>query len=393
MGKLAEEERWKKEEDVASLACRTSLRHGKAFPQDQKSGVLLPVQAKLTYNQGVRILAVIITTLFGLSVWAEGEQMGTFRFSEFSLSPRARVQEPSEGGFELQQSWIGFEWVKDENLSGELSFGTSDLVQPAIWYSTKEGDVALVHAALKAKTPYFDVRAGLLPIPNGYEGAFPDWEQSLPETRVRRHRWFTKRDVGVEFKAETKPFLTSLTVHNGESGANSDQKVWVTGLWRYFNPQGYGALATAEVGRTDARSTAKSVAGSADEGFSFDPTDSAKIRHGSIALYRKWGRHLVLAEIGKGEILQKDEKHAFNWGHFDICANLGGDLNLLFRYEQSQSDVTSTANLVKSTGAGVSVSSSDRLSSVTLWGNKNTQSPEKQDDEFLLLFRLNSNFL
>jgi len=342
---------------------------------------------------GVRTTVCILILLISHLAWAEGEQMGTFRFSEFSMSPRVRVEEPSQGGFELHQSWIGFEWKRDENLSGEMSFGTSDLVRPAIWYPTKDGDLAMVHAALKAKTPYVDIRAGLLPIPNGYEGAFPEWELSLPETRVRRHAWFTKRDIGVEIKSETKPWLTSVTIHNGESASNLDQKVWVTGLWRYFNSYGYGVLGTASVGRTDARSTTLSTAASADEGFAFDPMDASKIRQGSLALYRRWGRHLLLAEIGKGEILQKDDKHAFVWGHFDMCANLGGDLNLLLRYEQSQSNTQSVGTIVKSTGFGFSVSSSDRLSSVTLWGNKNNQSPEKQDDEFLLLFRLNSNFL
>lgn len=319
--------------------------------------------------------------------------MGTFRFSEISLSPRARVEEPSQGGFELQQSWIGFEWKRDESLSGEISFGTADLIAPAIWYPTKAGDMALVHAALKAKTPFLDIRAGVLPVPNGFEGAFPEWELLLPETRIRRHRWFTKRDVGVEFKAETKPWLTSLTVHNGESGGNLDQKVWATGLWRFQNSQGYGALATASVGRTDARSTTSSTANSADEGFFFDPAEASKIRQGSFALYRRWGRHLLLAEVGKGEILQLDEKHAFVWGHADVCANLGGDLNLLLRYEQSQANTQNRDTIVKSSGLGFSVSSKDRLSSITLWGNKNNQSPEKQDDELLLVFRLNSNFL
>ena len=342
---------------------------------------------------GVRTSFFLLLTMISQLALAEGEQMGTFRFSEFSLSPRLRIEEPSQGGFELHQSWIGFEWKRDERLSGEMSFGTADLVAPAIWYPTKEGDLALVQAALKARTPYMDIRAGLLPIPNGYEGSVPEWELSLPETRVRRHRWFTKRDIGVELRAETKPWLTSVTVYNGESGANLDQKVWATALWRYLNPEGMGALATATVGRTDARSTTLSTAGSADEGFVFNPGEASKSRQGTLALYRRWGRHLVLAEIGKGEILQLDDKHGFNWGHFDMCANLGGDLNLLFRFEQSQSDLSDRETIVRSTGLGFSVSSSDRLSSVTLWGNKNAESPERLDDELLLMFRLNSNFL
>lgn len=324
---------------------------------------------------------------------ADGEQMGTFRFSEFSLSPRGRLQEPSTGGFELKESWIGFEWLRDESLSGEISFGTSDLIAPAIWYPDRDHQLQLVQAAVKAKTAYLDIRAGLLSIPNGYEGAFPEWEWSLPETRVRAHRWFTRRDYGVELRAETKPYLVSVTLHNGESGENVDQKTWVTGQWRYFNSNGFGILSTAEVGRTDAQSTTGSIANSADEGFDFDPLDAAKFRSGTLAVFRKWNRHLILLEYGRGEILQKDQKHPFAWGHFDVCANLGGDLNVLMRYEQSQSNTHDAGTTVKSGGLGVSVSSKDRLSMVTLWANKNSESPDRQNDEALLIFRLNSNFL
>lgn len=338
------------------------------------------------------ILFLILAT--GLSAWADGEQMGTFRFSEFSLSPRGHLQEPSSGGVELKESWIGFEWIRDESLSGEISVGTADLVAPAIWYPEKTGSqLQLVQAAIRGKTPYLDIRAGLLPIPNGYEGAFPEWEWSLPETRARAHRWFIRRDLGVEFRAETKPFLSTVTLHNGESGENTDQKMWATGQWRYLDSFGYGILGTAEVGRTDAKSSAGSIANSADEGFRFDPNDAAKIRQGTLAFFRKWNRHLILLEYGRGEILQSDEKYGFAWGHFDVCANLGGDLNLLMRYEHTQSNTNDSATIVKSTGLGISVSSKDRLSMVTLWANKNSESPDRQNDEALLIFRLNSNYL
>lgn len=319
--------------------------------------------------------------------------MGSFRFSEFSLSPRAKVQEPSSGGFELKESWIGFEWQRDESLSGEISFGTADLIAPAIWYGTQKTGLQLVHAVVQAKTPYVDVRAGLLPIPVGYEGSFPEWELSLPETYVRSHRWFTRRDYGVEFKTMTKPWMSSFTLHNGESAENLDQKMWAAGQWRYLNPEGVGILFTGQVGRTDPVSTMGSPAATPTEGFLFDSSDTAKFRHGTLALFRKWKRHLVLLEGGRGEILQKDEKNPFAWGHLDICANLGGDLNLLMRYEHVQSNTKDAETVVKSTGLGFSVSSSDRLSMVTLWANKITEATEVPNDQALLIFRLNSNFL
>lgn len=367
------------------------------FPQDQKKGSSLLKRLAFRYtkqvNQRPKLIPFLLATLMGFQAFADGEQMGTFRFSEFSLSPRGKLQEPSSGGFELKESWIGFEWKRDESLSGEISFGTSDLIAPAIWYPTNTKQLQLVHAAIKAESEYFDVRAGLLPIPVGFEGSVPEWEWSLPETRVRSRRWFTRRDYGVEVKAETKPFLASLTVHNGESGENLDQKMWVAGLWRYLNSQGFGILMTGQVGRTDPQASTGSVAAGADDGFLFDPSDTAKFRHGTFAVYRKWKRHLVLAELGRGEILQQDQKNPFAWGHFDVCGNLGGDLNVLFRYEHSQSNTKDAATVVRSTGLGVSISSSDRLSMVTLWANKHHESPDKANDEALLIFRLNSNFL
>ena len=37
------------------------------------------------------------------------EALGQFRFSEFSLQPRLRLEEPGQGGFEIRQTWLGFE--------------------------------------------------------------------------------------------------------------------------------------------------------------------------------------------------------------------------------------------------------------------------------------------
>lgn len=315
--------------------------------------------------------------------------MGSFRFSEFSLAPRAFVKEPSAGGFDLKESWIGFQWERDESLGGEISIGSSDLVVPAVWYSTRSDQLSLVFAAVRAKTAYFDIRAGLLSIPNGFEGAVSEGEWQLPITRVRSHRWFVRRDYGLEIKSESKPFLTSVTVHNGESGPNLDEKLWTTFLWRVLTSEGYGILATGEMGRTDAKSTALAASAISDEGFQLDPKESAKFRHGSFALFKKWRRNLVLLEAGRGEIIQNDEKHPFDWGHLDICGNLGGDLNLLFRYEHSQSDLKNTETMVRSTGFGFSLSSPDRLSSLTLWGNKT----EKQGSEALIIFHLSSHLL
>lgn len=324
--------------------------------------------------------------------FAEGEKAGRFEFSEFSLSPRAYLQEPGQNGFELKESWISFRWERDESLDAEIGLGSGDLIAPAIWFAPKAETVELTKAFIRAKTPYVDVRAGILEIPFGYEGAFPEWEWTMPITHVRENRWFIRRDYGIEFRSEHKPFLTTLTIHNGESATNDDGKLWVTGQWRFLTSDGIGLLGSGQVGNTKPESTQNSVAAS-QEGFVFDPTQSAKIRQLSIAVFRKWHRHLILAEYGRGDVLQNDDKNPFGWGHIDGSWNVKGDLNLLARYEQWQANLRDPSTVKKSYGAGVAVTSADRLSMVTLWLNKNQEKPEINNDEILILFRLNSNFL
>ncbi len=325
--------------------------------------------------------------------FADGESLGHFSFHEFSVSPRMRVEEPKRGGFELKETWIGFEWRRDESLSALFGLGSSDLVLPAVWYTPKPQQLEFVAASVNAETPYVNFHAGLLAVPFTYEGEKPEWEWALPATRVRRQSWFTKRDFGIEFEFHSGSYLTKVFIHNGEGATNADNRLWYTGLWQYKDTEGYAALLSASTGGTGPESTLGSVAPGPALGFVFDPTQDAKIRLGSLAIFRRWLRHLVLVEVGRGETIQLDTKHPFAWGHLDLAWNLGGDLSFLFRYEQTQNDLQTTETIVKSSALGLQISSEDRLSSISLMAVKNQESPEKQNDEFLLQFRLNSNFL
>lgn len=342
----------------------------------------------------IQLFISILLLLVAVFANASGEKLGNFEFSEITLVPSFELEEPSSGGFNLSKSWIGFRWNKEETVSAVFNIGTRDLIRPAIWFETKEGDIALTLAAIEIKYEYFDLRAGLLPIIQSFESSRPEWDLLLPETRVRKHRWFVKRDYGIEIRTKFNEFLGVWSVHNGESAANLDQKVWSSGMWSFQNSWGFGSMVTAFVGRTDARSTAQSKGTAIDEGFNFDISEPAKFRQGAFAIYRSWGKNLVLAEIGKGEILQKDDKQGFNWGHFDICSEVDKNWSLLARYEHSQANVRRSETITKSTGFGFAYSTDDRLSQITVWAQKNQQQPEdRADDEFLLQYRMNSNLL
>lgn len=323
--------------------------------------------------------------------FGQGERMGVFRFSDFSMSPRISVAEPSSGGITLKESWIGFEWVKDENLRAELSFGTADLRAPAIWFSSDDQELEIIEAYVEGRSDYLDIRAGFLDIPHGYEGSVPEWEWMIPATRARRMGWFIRRDYGLEIKAQRGRFTTSFTVHNGESASNDDQKMWYTGLWRVQGDQGWGVLWTASFGLTTPVSTAGSEA--ATEGFIFDKTKAAKIRMGTMALFRKWDRNFALIEYGRGDAIQNEIKNPYEWGHVDMSYNLSEDIHILGRYEKNHSNLKLKSTIKNSYGLGFAFSSKDRLSMMSLYVIKNQELNQTTNDELLFTFRLNSNKL
>ena len=342
-----------------------------------------------------RIFIFLLIFNFGQNLWAaETERLGRFEISEFSLSPRLRLQEPGTGGFELSESWIGFEWTRDEDVRGVLKLGSSDLSAPAIWYTPQvRPSFGVSEAWMEGRSLYGDVRAGLLVVPQGFEGISPEWDSVLPETRARRKSWFVKRDFGLQFRWQRPHWDTSITVHNGESGDNLDGKYWVSGHWRYKDSDGNGALATAGVGQTKSIATSGSNAALPENGFVFDPNADAKIRQTSLAIFRENKRNLFLIEAGKGEILQNEETNSFFWGHCDLVWNWGGDASLLARYEQDQPNQKDSSTIVKSSGLGFSLSSHDNLQSLTVFANHIEEKPEVPSDELWMIFRIHSSFL
>jgi hypothetical protein len=303
------------------------------------------------------------------------------------------VAEPSEGGIELVESSMGFLWLRDETLSAHFAIGTPDLISNSIWFSESErSELALIRAYLEAKTRMMNFRVGRMQVPFGFEGSRPEWYQLLPQSLVRRADWFVERDDGLEIEAVQKPFSVRFMVHNGESGSQKDSRTWATGQWRYINDKGHFVLLSGSVGGTGSESTSGSTR-AGDAGFVFYPNQKAKFRMGALSLGREWARSLFLLEAGQGQILQGDQKESFQWGQADLAWNLGGDLALLARHEFRQANKKDLNSKIESHGLGFSVSAKDRLSQFSLFFRQIHERPQTENNEALLLFRLNSNIL
>lgn len=341
---------------------------------------------------GVFVCWTFVCSTASAAYSGDGEQMGEFRFSDFSLAPQLRLQEPGEGGFELRSSLIGFEWRKDETLRGVFVIGTNDINQSAMWFNTlTKPTLDLVEGYLEGKSNIGDMRVGLLNPHQGFEGAFPEWSWALPESRARRNGWMIKRDWGLQLRFASGSFLTAFTLHNGETTSNADGKFWYSGLWQWKNSSGLGMLVSASVGNTKQASTSTSTI--ANQGFVFDKTLDSKIRYGIFSLFREDEHSLVLLEFGRGDYVQSDIKNPYAWGRADLSWNFGGDLSMLLRFEQTQADLKNPNSIIQSSSVGFAMYSKNRLQSLTLLATGQREDPSVANDELLLLFKLNSKFL
>lgn len=347
----------------------------------------------MRFFQMAKILILAITTLVQVKVYAQ-ENLGVFRFSEFSLKPLLHLQEESGSAFQIQATYLGFEWRRDENLRGQMLLGSSDLIQPAVWFSpVTEPAFGIVEAYLEGRSIYGDFRAGLVNLQMGYEGAMPEWAWVLPPTHFHQQAWMIARDFGFQFHFTTYPFTTMFTISNGETTTNNpNNKFWYSSLFELKNSEGLGILFTAQVGQTTTAATGGSnpTLAQSKYGFAFNPNLDAKIRVGSISFFQDDGRSLYLLEGGSGDILQSSTINSFAFGHIDFAIRLVGDLNLLLRYEQDQTNMSDYTTVTKSSSLGFMLTSKDKLQSFTMMGTVNQLVSQYPDNELQLIFRLNS---
>jgi hypothetical protein len=325
------------------------------------------------------------------------ENLGTFRFSEFSLKPLLHVQEENNSEFSVQTTYLGFEWKRDENLRGQLLLGSSDMIQPAVWFGQPNLPAfGIVEAYLEGRSPFGDFRAGLVDLEQGYEGAVPEWAWVLPPTHFHQNGWLINRDFGFQFRFATYPFRTLFTISNGESSAtNPDNKFWYSGLWELKNSEGLGVLMTAQEGETTPLSTNgtnPSIAATTYK-FVFNPAVNSKIRVGTLAVFKDDGHSLYLIEAGSGDILQSGQTNSFAFGHVDVAWHVGGDTTILARVEQDQANNSNYATAVTSSSLGLMLTSKDKLQSFTLMGTVNQNSTNFPSNELQVIFRLNSRYL
>jgi len=320
------------------------------------------------------------------------ERMGSFDISEVFLNPVLEFQGEEDGGFLLRDSYIGFQWSRGEQFNAVLKLGSSDLVEPAIFFNrSPQNSFGLTEMYMEGESRIGAIKVGLLKTGFGFESNFQQWTAILPPSRIRSGRWYAQRDYGLQLSWNSAPWETSITVHNGESLPAQDGRFWATAHWLYRGNRdgGFRLLVTAQTGQSKPAATNASAA--AAEGFLFDGNEASKIRQGTLALIYEWHRSLWLLEGHSGQILQKDLKHPFVGGRMDAVIHLGGDLGLLLRHEKLAPDQGNPLKNEAASTLGFVLHSKDQLYSLSIYGTALQEESSIKNDIYGAQFRIRSH--
>jgi hypothetical protein len=302
---------------------------------------------------------------------------------DLALGPGVEAQEVKSGGIFLKRSWLGHRLSLDSQLNLEARWGSEDLSQKAIWFERNPNSFDIKDLFIEYNSEWMNFRGGYIPIIQSFETSLEPQQRPLPEGSFKKRRWFVEQDLGLEWSVKNQEWSGRWAVHNGEGSSNKDSNLWLSGMWRYQNSDGFGALLSAFVGRTSQESTSGVISGADSQGFIFDNQSDMKIRHAALAIFRDWTHHFWVAEVGKGEFFQNDQMQSYFWGHFDFVYRLGNGNSWLARYEQFQPNGRDRETQTQTYGLGfqreVSLQRQGR-SSWQLWLQKNAQKNDIPDD-------------
>jgi len=183
------------------------------------------------------ILASAFILCAPLWALANQEHLGELKLSDFLLeSVYSSETSFYERGFSLGRSYLGATWNLNSLVSGKISFGSKKILVVPARYGAESRQLGIVEGFAQVDTPLGRVRAGLQPIPFGYEGGMSESEYVFYPTLLYQNRLLLRRDYGVSYFISYNDFNTYFTVHNGEAGEDQDERYWVTGRWSWSGP-------------------------------------------------------------------------------------------------------------------------------------------------------------
>jgi hypothetical protein len=254
----------------------------------------------------------LISLGFLFSNLAQAEQFGLLKIDSLVLRPQFRVAEPSDGDFAIGESMFSVRWRMDQRTSAVFAVGAKNLLGTSIHYKeTVTEDLGFVEGYGEFAFEYGTIRAGLLPVDFGLEGSRREADLDLDRSLLFARRWVPLRDIGLSYRIDYDGYFTRLMVHNGESDANVDGRMWYTGAWGYESPRLFQFGVAGQTGSTKPESTNASN----DSMAGVDPSREAKWRMGGP--FAAWTPHhwRLELEVYLGELVQAELIRKFSTGH------------------------------------------------------------------------------
>jgi hypothetical protein len=296
------------------------------------------------------------------------EDIGVLRIHDLLVRPSFYTTEGGQGTFSMGESSLAFRWELEEKFAGVIRLGPRTLVNSSARYATAiNDDIVPVEAFAELNHPYGRFRLGRLPIEFGYEGQ--QWERSLifPRSMLFERRITMLRDVGASYEIRHNNYYTNLVVHNGESDADQDGKLWYTARWGYATEKFEVGLA-GQTGSTETKQTALSGDTLAGINTSLD----AKWRMGGLygALHKKTWEWVLEFYMGEREQEEPAGKGRFAVGHTDLSYEFNRFYSAHLRYDEFDPHLEHDGDLQREISLAFVLSNKTHSSNLILIGTK-----------------------
>lgn len=318
--------------------------------------------------------------------WAHGEKVGELRVEDLTIRPTFKLVEPKKAQFQVGDSSAAFRFRLNESINALVRVGPKSLMAPMARYSDSTSDeLGLVEAFAEIDATYGRVRAGLLPLEFGSEGALKEGQLYFPRSYLFSKRVVPLRDVGFSYSIENRGFFTEIIVHNGEGFENSDGRVWYTGKWGWSNDQNVRVGIAGLTG-----STLPIVTSSSNDTLAgVDTSNEAQWRLAGLFFDYQGLKLKSQLEGYVGELVQRREAKGYASGHWDLRWEFTKQFGSQVRYDFYDPHLKTSRDLEQSVSLGFRLSDSLARSNIYFVGKKVLEEKGQiPNDEFYLIWSL-----
>lgn len=334
------------------------------------------------------MFTLLLSTLFLSSAHSE-ENLGNWKFNRLLLKPTFQAPEGEDGNFNVDGSFVGVRWNKDESLSAQILLGQMNLRQRPYIYrdgalDTDANELELVEAYGQKSYAGGEFRYGLIPLDFSLLLSSPQEKEDLAPALLYRQGVLVRRDFGLSVSTESPSFVSQLSIHNGEGGPDQDGKLWLTGNWAFLYEK-FIVGVTGQAGHTKPIGTTNSSLTLSN----FDNSLASKWRIGGLYFSNQFDQLRLRGELIWGGLEQEAIDNAqFNAGHIEAEWQSLGPWGFLMRYDSFDPNEDISLDAMTETIAALLYRDKTDTSAWSLqWIHPDEQGSEIKNDEIRLVWR------